>query len=99
MSVRKLAGLVVAGVLFAAGAAGAAQTAFPSSSDETSVLGLDAGYTRGDGEIRTGAVQPVFPTSANEIGSANLPAHYVRPIESMSTSHTESVFPSSSNEV
>lgn len=97
MSVRKLGCLVVAGVLF--GAVGVAQAASPTSVNETSFLGLDAGYTRGHGEILTGAMQPVFPGSANEIGAADLPANHVRPIESMTTRSTESVFPSSANEV
>jgi hypothetical protein len=66
MSKRKLAGVIVTGLLLSAGAVNAASP-FPSSTNEVS----PTGYVQNvDGPSRTdmGAAQPVFPTAAIEHG-------------------------------
>ena len=101
MFMRKLAGVVVAGLLFGAGAVNARDSVFPSSANEIASSDWYAGhYQRATNGATGGATQPVFPSATIEFGtgtaydSAALPRTTRRVIGS-----TGPVFPSSSNEV
>lgn len=97
---RKLAGLVVAGLLLGAGAVNAGDV-FPSSANEDASLNWYQGdIPRVRIESNTGAAESVFPSAANEDASSLRYQGYIsRPsLRAVATRSTDSVFPASVND-
>ena len=93
---RKVANVVIAGLLLSAGAANAASV-FPSSTNEVSPTGYALGI-EGTMQASTGATHPVFPSAAIE--QSGVRESYVGAIRGVrpSVAGTASVFPISVNE-
>ncbi|OGA42599.1 MAG: hypothetical protein A3G24_23265 [Betaproteobacteria bacterium RIFCSPLOWO2_12_FULL_62_13] len=69
---RKLAGIVVAGLFFGAGAVSATETVFPSESSEStgSTVWYRSDIQKPNTEAGLGAKAPVFPSESSESGSS-----------------------------
>ncbi len=69
---RKLAGIVVAGLFFGAGAVSATETVFPSESTEStgSTVWYRSDIQKPNTAARLGAGAPVFPSESSESGSS-----------------------------
>lgn len=98
---RKLAGVVVAGLLLGIGAVSAAESGFPTSSSEVA----SSDWYHGDArrmriDANAGAAEPVFPSSSSEIASRDLHEGDVQrsSFNAGATSAAGSVFPTSANE-
>ena len=97
MSKLKFAGILAAGLVLAAGAANAAESAFPASVNETTPFSFayEGMHYAQSGAVGTGTV---FPSSVSEATAFSLPAED-RPSMAERRSRTYgSVFPSSVNE-
>lgn len=98
---RRIAGIVVAGLLSVAGAANAAESGFPSSAVEhptgpTGYVAIERGATA---VVSGGATQSTFPSSGDEFAAILVPA--VEPTRLMDRPERtyRSEFPSSVSEI
>ncbi len=68
---RRIAGVVVAGLLLGAGAVNAAGSAFPSAANEFPLSLYTEMGRNATGPSKSGATGPVFPSAAIEHGPGN----------------------------